>query len=80
MSILQKQYHDELKKELGSTQISAASGGNKDSVSEDIDTGGDSLPDIRQISKDADSMSDVLMPRKKRKLLDAMKVMFSLLS
>ncbi|XP_009782432.1 pescadillo homolog [Nicotiana tabacum] len=73
MSILQKQYHDELKKELGSTQISAASDGNKDSVSEDIDTGGDSLPDIRQISKDADSMSDVLMPRKKRKLLDAMK-------
>lgn len=74
MSILQKQYHDELKKELGSTQISAASGGNKDSVSEDIDTGGDSLPDISQISKDADSMSDILMPRKKRKLLDAMKM------
>nr|AGG84230.1 pescadillo [Nicotiana benthamiana] len=66
MSILQKQYHDELKKELGSTQISAASAGNKD-------TGGDSLPDISQIFKDADSMSDILMPRKRRKLLDAMK-------
>ncbi|OIT28838.1 PREDICTED: pescadillo homolog [Nicotiana attenuata] len=66
MSILQKQYHDELKKELGSTQISADSDANKG-------TGGDSLPDISQISKDADSMSDILMPRKKRKLLDAMK-------
>ncbi|KAK4369313.1 hypothetical protein RND71_013105 [Anisodus tanguticus] len=74
MSVLQKQYHDELKKELRSTQVSAASDGNKECVSEHIDTGEDSVPDLSQISKDADSMSNVLMPRKKQKLLKAMKI------
>ncbi|KAK4363164.1 hypothetical protein RND71_018405 [Anisodus tanguticus] len=74
MSVLQKQYHDELKKEIRSTQISAASDGNKESVSEHVDTGEDSLPDLSQITKDADSMSNVLMPRKKQKLLKAMKI------
>ncbi|KAH0654493.1 hypothetical protein KY290_031649 [Solanum tuberosum] len=74
MSVLQKQYHDELKKELRSTQISTASDGNKESVSEHIDAGEDSLPDLSQISKDADSMSKIVMPRKKQKLLKAMEI------
>ncbi|XP_059283823.1 pescadillo homolog [Lycium ferocissimum] len=74
MSVLQKQYHDELKKELQSTQISAASDGNKESVCEHIDIEEDSLPDLSQSSKDADSMSQVVMSRKKRKLLKAMEI------
>lgn len=74
MSVLQKQYHDELKKELRSTQISTASDGNKESVPEHVDAGEDSLPDLSQISKDADSMSKIVMPRKKQKLLKAMEV------
>lgn len=74
MSVLQKQYHDELKKELRSTQISADSDGNKESVSEHVDTGEDSLPDLSQISRDADSMSKIVMPRKKQKLLKAMEI------
>ncbi|PHT76272.1 hypothetical protein T459_19794 [Capsicum annuum] len=74
MSVLQKQYHDELKKELQSTQISAALDGNKECVSELIDTGEDSLPDLSQISKDEDSMSKLGMSRKKQKLLKAMEI------
>ncbi|XP_060188029.1 pescadillo homolog [Lycium barbarum] len=74
MSVLQKQYHDELKEELHSTQISAASDENKECVSEHIDTEEDSLPDLSQSSKDADSMSQVVMSRKKRKLLKAMEI------
>lgn len=74
MSVLQKQYHDELKKELRSTQISTASDGNKESVPEHVDAGEDSLPDLSQISKDADSMSKIVMPRKKQKLLKAMEI------
>ncbi|CAN4084510.1 unnamed protein product [Withania somnifera] len=69
MAVLQKQYHDELKKELRSTQNSAASG-----VSECIDSGEDSLPDLSQISKDEDSMSKLGMSRKKQKLLKAMEI------
>lgn len=80
MSVLQRQYHDELKKELRSAQVSAGSDGNKESVSEHIDTGEDSLPDLSQISKDADSMSKIVMPRKKQKLLKAMEVMSSMFS
>ncbi|XP_055823450.1 pescadillo homolog [Solanum dulcamara] len=74
MSVLQKQYHDELKKELRSAQVSAGSDGNKESVLEHIDTGEDSLPDLSQISKDADNMSKIVMPRKKQKLLKAMEI------
>lgn len=74
MSVLQKQYHDELKKELRSTQISADSDGNKESVSEHVDSGEDSLPDLGQISKDADNLSRIVMPRKKQKLLKAMEI------
>ncbi|CAN4110176.1 unnamed protein product [Withania somnifera] len=74
MSVLQKQYHDELKKELRSTQISAASEGNKESVSDHNDSGEGSLPDLSQISKDEDSMSKLGMSRKKQKLLKAMEI------
>ncbi|KAG8372922.1 hypothetical protein BUALT_Bualt12G0117400 [Buddleja alternifolia] len=71
MSILEKQYHDELKLELQGVQYSALSRDvkGKGKAAEE-DTG----PDLQQIAEDAANMSKVMMPRGKRKLLEAMEI------
>ncbi|KAG8368155.1 hypothetical protein BUALT_Bualt15G0015600 [Buddleja alternifolia] len=71
MSILEKQYHEELKLELQGVQHSALSSdikGKGEAVEEDAG------PDLQQIAEDAANMSKVVMPRRKRKLLEAMEI------
>ncbi|KAL0384008.1 UNVERIFIED_CONTAM: Pescadillo [Sesamum radiatum] len=68
MSMLEKQYHEELKVELQGAEYSAPS-----SDIEGRDAGGDTIPDLQQLAEDAANMSKVVMPRKKRKLLEAMR-------
>ncbi|KAK6136663.1 hypothetical protein DH2020_029607 [Rehmannia glutinosa] len=69
MSIKQKQYHEELNLELQGSQYSALS-----SDIEVKDAEGDAVPNMQQIVEDAANMSKVLMPRRKRKLLEAMEI------
>ncbi|KAK6159547.1 hypothetical protein DH2020_006861 [Rehmannia glutinosa] len=69
MSIKQKQYHEELNLELQGSQYSALS-----SDIEAKDAEGDAVPNMQQIVEDAANMSKVLMPRRKRKLLEAMEI------
>ena len=69
MSILQKQYHDELKLELQGTQYPSI----VDTVKQN-DAVEESLSNLLQITEDADNMSKVVMPRRKRKLYEAMQV------
>ncbi|KAK4437691.1 Pescadillo [Sesamum alatum] len=69
MSMLEKQYHEELKLELQGAEYSALS-----SDIEGRDAEADTIPDLQQLAKDADNMSKVVMPRKKRKLLEAMEI------
>ncbi|CAK9179655.1 unnamed protein product [Ilex paraguariensis] len=74
MSILQKQYHDELKIELQDVQCSSVSNATKQNSVEDTEAGGESLPDFQQIAQDAANISKMVMPRKKRRLYEAMQV------
>ncbi|KAL0422847.1 UNVERIFIED_CONTAM: Pescadillo [Sesamum latifolium] len=69
MSMLEKQYHEELKVELQGAEYSAPS-----SDIEGRDAEGDTIPDLQQLAEDAANMSKVVMPRKKRKLLEAMEI------
>ncbi|KAL1554373.1 pescadillo [Salvia divinorum] len=69
MLMQEKKYHDELKLELQGAQLPSLQSG-----VEVEDAEGDALPDLQQRAKDADSMSEVSMSRKKRKLLEAMKI------
>lgn len=77
MAILQKQYLDELKMELESCQYHDHSDTSKLKDAEGPDAE-DSLPNLKQIAEDAENMSKVLISRKKRKLLEAMEVIFSI--
>ncbi|KAL2528919.1 pescadillo-related [Forsythia ovata] len=74
MAILQKQDLDELKMELEVCQYYDRSNVRKQKDDDGTDADEDSLPDLKQISEDADNMSKVLMSRKKRKLLEAMEI------
>ncbi|KAL2505213.1 Uncharacterized protein Adt_20834 [Abeliophyllum distichum] len=74
MAILQKQYLDELKMELEACQYYDRSNVRKQKDDEGTDADEDSLPDLKQISEDADNMSKVLMSCKKRKLFEAMEI------
>jgi len=71
MSILEKQYHEELKMELKGVQYSAGSNANKQTEAVE-----ESLPEaeVQQVAEDVASMAKVLMPRRKRKLYEAMKI------
>ncbi|KAL7083023.1 hypothetical protein ACP275_14G137100 [Erythranthe tilingii] len=66
ISMLEKQYLDELKLELKGAPP----------FSQDIDAvgGDDAISDVQQIADDVSNMSKVVMPRKKRKLLEAMEM------
>ncbi|KAH7847532.1 hypothetical protein Vadar_027245 [Vaccinium darrowii] len=76
MSILEKQYHEELKMELKGVQYSAGSNANKQNSAEDTEAVEESLPEaaVQQVAEDVASMAKVLMPRRKRKLYEAMKI------
>ncbi|KAJ7974619.1 Pescadillo-like [Quillaja saponaria] len=71
MMIREKQYHDELKMELQGAQFSSTS--NIDILSSGgvTETGGDSLTNSQQNDGD---IREALMSRRKRKLLEAMKI------
>ncbi|CAK9167542.1 unnamed protein product [Ilex paraguariensis] len=71
MSILEKQYHDELKIELQGVQYSSVSNTSKQNSVDDTEAGGESLPDLQQIAEDAASISKVVTSRKKRRLYEA---------
>ncbi|PIN06143.1 Protein required for normal rRNA processing [Handroanthus impetiginosus] len=70
MSALERQYHEELKLELQGTQSPTAPAGDI----EGKDAEGEIVPNLQQIAEDAANMSKVVMPRKKRKLLEAMEI------
>ncbi|THF97051.1 hypothetical protein TEA_020475 [Camellia sinensis var. sinensis] len=74
MSILEKQYHDELKMELQGVQYSSVSNANKQNSAEDMEAGEKSLSDLQQVEKDHANIEKVVMSRKKRGLLEAMKI------
>lgn len=74
MSILEKQYHDELKMELQGVQYSSVSNANKQNSAEDVEAGEKSLSDLQQVEKDHANIEKVVMSRKKRGLLEAMKI------
>ncbi|KAL7156511.1 hypothetical protein ABFS83_02G015200 [Erythranthe nasuta] len=69
ISMLEKQYLDELKLELKGAPLS--------DVPKEIevkDAVGDAISDVQQMADDVSDMSKVVMPRKKRKLLEAMEM------
>ncbi|KAL3814067.1 hypothetical protein ACJIZ3_015335 [Penstemon smallii] len=71
MSNLEKQYHEELKREVKGAVYKAPS---SEIEGGEGDTEGDTGPDLDQITKDNASMSKVSMPRRKRKLYEAMEI------
>lgn len=74
MMALEKQYHDELQLELQGIQNSSAiSKVDKQSSDQDSD-----LPDHEQIAQDHANLSKVMMSRNKKKLYEAMQVIYLL--
>lgn len=70
MSILQEQYHQELKMEVeGTHYTSVPTTGIKKKIAEDTDD-----DTLQQFAEDDDNMSKVAMSRKKRRLYEAMKI------
>ncbi|KAF7819534.1 pescadillo-like protein [Senna tora] len=75
MMVLEKQYHDELKKELqGVPCTSVGPSVDKQTSAGEIQTGEESTSNIEQNVDDVANMSRVKMSRKKRKLLEAMQI------
>lgn len=72
MAELEKQYHEELKKEVTGSAVD-------DVAAAPVVEGGDGeespVPDAAQIAQDTADMPTLMMSRKKRKLYDAMKVL-----
>ncbi|KAJ0966309.1 hypothetical protein J5N97_027447 [Dioscorea zingiberensis] len=72
LSILEKQYHDELNMELKGIKYSTSmlnKGSSEDNVVEE-----DITPNIEQIAEDDQSRSKISMSRKKRKIYEAMQI------
>lgn len=75
MAQLEKQYHEELKKEVtGSAVDDVAAAAPMVEEGE----GEESVPDAAQIAQDTADMPTLMMSRNKRKLYDAMKVPFNI--
>ncbi|KAJ4960868.1 hypothetical protein NE237_020778 [Protea cynaroides] len=75
MSVLEKQYHDELKLELQGVRYTASVSNEKvQGLVEKTEVGEKSLPDPGEVTKDADNMSMVVMSRRKRRLYEAMQI------
>ncbi|GER42312.1 pescadillo homolog [Striga asiatica] len=66
----QKQYHEELKRELQGDQYSSLPRGIEAEDYAEFDT----APDLNQMAQDASSMSKIGMPRKRARLLEAMEM------
>ncbi|MED6187371.1 hypothetical protein PIB30_075807 [Stylosanthes scabra] len=74
MMILEQQYHNDLKKELqGVTYGKMDSNVDKQTSTKEVQTEEESTPNAQQ-KDDADDMGTLMMSRKKRKLLEAMKI------
>ncbi|XP_057739279.1 pescadillo homolog [Arachis stenosperma] len=74
MMMLEQQYHNDLKKELqGVTYGKMDSNVDKQTSTGEIQTGEESTDNAQQ-KDDADDMGTLMMSRKKRKLLEAMKI------
>ncbi|KAJ1412155.1 Pescadillo [Sesbania bispinosa] len=74
MMILEKQYHDDLKKELqGVTYTSTGSNVEKETSTRVVQTG-ESTTSVQENVDDAADMGKLMMSRKKRKLLEAMQI------
>ncbi|RAL38638.1 unnamed protein product [Cuscuta campestris] len=73
MSVLEKQFHEELKRELQDSQPSTISI-EKKVVSEDNNANQEPVLDLEQIAKDDDNMTKMGMTRKKRKILEAAEI------
>lgn len=75
MSALEKQYHEELKREFQGAEYSTISNEREKDVPKDNnDANTESVPDEQQIAKDADNMSKMVMSRKRRNILEAAEV------
>ncbi|CAN0913590.1 Pescadillo homolog [Linum grandiflorum] len=76
LATLEKQYHEELKMELHSSNLDTPSLSKKtdDSSVEDAEAKVDSRPSLQQNAIDTDAMFSIMMPRKKRGLYKAMQI------
>ncbi|KAK1303771.1 hypothetical protein QJS10_CPB11g01781 [Acorus calamus] len=75
MSILEKQYHDELEMELKGIPYSASiSNKNSQNSAEDAEPKEEAIVDADQIENDARNLSKSVMSREKRKLYEAMQI------
>nr|GMC87786.1 pescadillo homolog [Ipomoea batatas] len=75
MSALEKQYHEELKREFQGVEYSTISNEReKDAPKDNNDANTESVPDEQQIAKDADNMSKMVMSRKRRNILEAAEI------
>ncbi|XAR51908.1 hypothetical protein NMG60_11006704 [Bertholletia excelsa] len=75
MSALEKQYHEELKKELQGFQFSSILNANKQNTTEDREAHEEeSVPDLQQEVADAANMSKVVMSRRRRKIYEAIEI------
>ncbi|KAK6913075.1 BRCT domain [Dillenia turbinata] len=74
MKALEKQYHDELKMELQGVGYSSIPSDKDQNTIEDAEAKEESGPDPNQIADDAASMAKVAMPRKKRRLYEAIQI------
>jgi pescadillo protein len=70
MATLEKQYHEELQRELQGAVMKKSKQGSE----EDAKASEESVPDPKQIAEDIDTMSKLVMSRKKRGLLEAIEV------
>ena len=80
MMALEKQYHDELKLELQGVQYSSATSNVDKQSSDQENEGGEDadLPDPEQIAEDNANLPLVVMSRNKKKLYEAMQVIYLL--
>lgn len=75
MKMLEQQYHDELKKELqGAAYTPMGSNVDEQTSAGEIKAGEESTSNIKQNVEDSANMPLVMMPNKKRKLLEAVQV------
>lgn len=73
MELLEKQYHDELEKEIQGMPYSASISETKQKSSDAVEEP-QTRPNLDQIAEDTDNLSMAIMSRKKRRLYEAMKV------
>ncbi|GAA0186520.1 RNA metabolism protein [Lithospermum erythrorhizon] len=71
---LEKQYHNELEKELQGTPFSSDLHAKSQKVDEGMDHEDESAPEIEQFARDKGELDKISMSRKKKKLLEAMEI------